>query len=159
MTRDRLVHRSYLAFGLPTSLKEMVSGPGCVIEGLAGPPRSLFTHDSEIIKGNLPVLTSFVLQPLLSDCRRSQANRNRFNAFEDAPELCTTHLNGHYLNDTIIPRGELLQLTTRHVYLDEWFYALLRVPQITYVSYLTTPGASLSSPQSSSHTWKQYSMY
>ena len=91
----------------------------------------------EIVKGNLPVLTSFILQPLLSDCRRSQANRKRLIAFEDAPELRTAHLNGYYLDDTIIPWGQLLRLTTQHVYLDECFYALLRVPQITYVCFST----------------------
>ena len=57
-----------------------------------------------MVKGNLPVLTSFVLQPLLSDCR--QANRKRLTAFEDAPELRTAHLIGYHLNDAIIPRGE-----------------------------------------------------
>ena len=78
----------------------------------------------EIVKGNLPVLTSFILQPLLSDCRRS-ANRKRLTAFEDAPELRTAHLNGYYPDDTIILWGQLLQLTTQHVHLDESFYALL----------------------------------
>lgn len=91
----------------------------------------------EIAKGNLPVLTSFILQPLLSDCRRSQANRKRLTAFENAPELRTAHLNGYYLDDTIVPWGQLLQLTTQHVYLDECFYALLRVPKITYVCFST----------------------
>ena len=78
----------------------------------------------EIVKGNLPVLTSFILQPLLGDCHQS-ANRKRLTAFEDAPELRTAHLNGYYLDDTIILWGQLLQLTTQHVYLDECFYALL----------------------------------
>ena len=38
----------------------------------------------EIVKGNLPVLTSFILQPLLSGCRQS-ANRKRLTAFENVP--------------------------------------------------------------------------
>ena len=78
----------------------------------------------EIVKGNLPVLTSFILQPLLGDCHQS-ANRKGLTAFEDAPELRTAHLNGYYLDDTIILWGQLLQLTTQHVYLDECVYALL----------------------------------
>ena len=79
----------------------------------------------EIVKGNLPVLTSFILQPLLSECRQS-ANRKQLAAFEDALELCTAYLNGYYLDDTIILWDQLLQLTTPHVYLDQSFSALLR---------------------------------
>ena len=43
VAQDRLVHCSYLEFGLSTALKETVSGPGCVVEGFAGPFRSRFT--------------------------------------------------------------------------------------------------------------------
>ena len=79
----------------------------------------------KIVRGNLPVLTSFILQPLLSGCRQS-VNRKQLTAFKNVPELRTAHLNGYYLDGTIILWDQLLQLTTQHVYLNEFFYAFLR---------------------------------
>jgi hypothetical protein len=91
----------------------------------------------ECIKDNVNQLTTVSTQPLWADCGLSPSKRKRLTLFENAPLLNDLHLNGYYLTDVFLRWSHLTRITLQHVYLDECFYALPLIPNLTWCRIYT----------------------
>lgn len=91
----------------------------------------------ECIKDNVNQLTTVSTQPLSVDCIQSPSKRKRLTLFENAPLLNDLHLNGYYLTDVFLRWSQLTRITLQQVYLDECFYALPLLPNLTWCRVYT----------------------